>query len=116
MIAQYTAASLVAELRTRAVPASIQSVPTCANTEDHVPMAPIAARRAAFASAAATDVIAIELLLACQALDLRGVAPAPALGAAYSAIRARVPAMVEDRVVADDIAAVRDLVAAGTIS
>jgi histidine ammonia-lyase len=51
MIAQYTAAALVAELRTRAVAASVQSVPTCANTEDHVPMAPIAARGAAFSAA-----------------------------------------------------------------
>jgi histidine ammonia-lyase len=116
MIAQYTAASLVAELRTRAVPASIQSVPTCANTEDHVPMAPIAARRAAFACAAAADVVAIELLLACQALDLRKIAPAPALAPAYRAIRAHVPVMVEDRVLADDIAAVRALVDAGAIA
>ena len=112
MIAQYTAAALVAELRTRAVPASIQSVPTCANTEDHVPMAPIAARRAAFAAATAADVVAIELLLACQAVDLRAIAPAPALRPVYEAVRARVPVMVRDRVVADDIAAIGDAMAA----
>jgi len=107
MIAQYTAASLVAELRMNAIPASIQSVPTCANTEDHVPMAPLAARRAAFAVDTALDVVAIEVLLACQALDIRGIAPAPALRPVYEAVRARVPTMVEDRVMAEDIAAAR---------
>jgi len=107
MIAQYTAAALVAELRMRAVPASIQSVPTCANTEDHVPMAPLAARRAAFAVETAAEVVAIEALLACQALDIRGLTPAPALRSVYEAVRARVPTMVADRVMADDIAAAR---------
>jgi histidine ammonia-lyase len=107
MIAQYTAASLVAELRMRAIPASIQSIPTCANTEDHVPMSPLAARRAAFAVDQALTVVAIEALLAAQALDIRGLAPAPALRPLYQAIRARVPVMVEDRVIGPDIAATR---------
>lgn len=115
MIAQYTAASLVAELRMRSVPASIQSVPTCANTEDHVPMSPLAARRARDTVATLAQVIAVELLLAAQALDLKGTAPAPALQPAHAAIRAKVPAMVEDRVLADDIAAVHALVTAGAL-
>lgn len=115
MIAQYTAASLVAELRMRSVPASIQSIPTCANTEDHVPMSPLAARRARDTVATLAQVIAVELLLAAQALDLKGTAPAPALQPAYAAIRAKVPAMVEDRVLADDIAAVHALVTTGTL-
>ncbi|MCB9959519.1 MAG: aromatic amino acid lyase [Rhodospirillaceae bacterium] len=106
MIAQYTAASLVAELRSQAVPASIQSVPTCANTEDHVPMAPLAARRAAQAVALAREVVAVEALLAAQAMDLRGLTPAPALRPLMAAIRNAVPTMVTDRVMADDIAAV----------
>jgi len=110
MIAQYTAAALVAELRMHAVPAAIQSIPTCANTEDHVPMAPLAARRAAFAVDLAADVVAIELLLATQGIDLRGIRPAPALAPLYEEIRAVVPPMVEDRVVARDIAAVRRIV------
>lgn len=113
MLAQYTAAARVAELRTRAVPASIQSIPTCANTEDHVAMSPIAARRAAFAVDATADVVSIELLLAAQALDLRGVRPAPALEPAYAAIRSRVKTMVDDRVLADDIAVMRELLDAG---
>ena len=116
MIAQYTAASLVAELRMRSVPAAIQSVPTCANTEDHVSMSPLAARRAAFAVDAAAYVTAIELLLAAQAVDLRGLTPAPALRPAYDAIRARVPVMVGDRVVANDIASVRTLLRDGAFA
>lgn len=109
MIAQYTAAALVAELRSRAVATAIQSVPTCANTEDHVPMAPLAARRAAFAVETAGQIVAIELLLACQALDLRGLRPASALRPLYEALRAQVPVMVQDRVVADDIAAAAEV-------
>ena len=111
MIAQYTAAALVAELRTRATAAAIQSVPTCANTEDHVPMAPIAARRARFAVDVAMEVVAIEFLLAAQALDLRGIPPAPALRHFYESIRAQVPTMVQDRVMGEDIAAVRAAIA-----
>lgn len=107
MIAQYTAASLVAELRMRSVPATIQSVPTCANTEDHVPMSPLAAERAAFAVDTAATIVAIEALLAAQAYDLRGLTPAPALRPLYEAIRAHVPAMVEDREMGNDIIAVR---------
>ena len=106
MIAQYTAAALVAELRTRAIPAAIQSIPTCANTEDHVPMSPLAARRAAFAVETAAQIVAIEVLLAAQAVDLRGLTPAPALRPFHGAVRARVPTMREDRILGDDIAAV----------
>jgi len=107
MIAQYTAASLVAELRMRSVPATIQSVPTCANTEDHVPMSPLAAERAAFAVDTAETIVAIEALLAAQAYDLRGLTPAPGLRPLYDAIRAVVPSMIEDREMGNDIAAVR---------
>lgn len=116
MIAQYTAASLVAELRMRSVPASIQSVPTCANTEDHVPMAPLAATRAAFAVETARQIIAIEALLAAQAIDLRGLTPAPALRPLYAAIRAAVPTMRQDRLMADDIASVDRALGAGGIA
>lgn len=116
MIAQYTAAALVAELRTRSVPGTIQSIPTCANTEDHVPMAPLAASRADFSVQTARQVVAIELLLGAQAIDLRGIRPAPALRGAYESIRRRVPVMVNDRIVGDDIAAVCELLSAGHIS
>jgi histidine ammonia-lyase len=101
-------------MRMAAVPASIQSIPTCANTEDHVPMAPLAAQRAARLVDDALTVVAIEALLAAQGTDLRGIAPAPGLRPLHAAIRARVPVMVEDRVIADDIAAVRDTL--GTVA
>lgn len=115
MIAQYTAASLVAELRMRSVPASLQSVPTCANTEDHVPMSPLAAERAAFAVDTAEIIVAIEALLAAQAYDLRGLTPAPALRPFYDAIRTCVPTMIEDREMSEDIAAVRAALAGMTV-
>jgi histidine ammonia-lyase len=116
MIAQHTAAALVAELRTRAVPASIQSIPSGSGTWDHVAMAPIAARRAAFAADSVADVIAIELLLAAQAIDLRGIAPAPALRQPFEAIRTHVPVLVEDRVISDEIAKVRGLLDGGVFT
>ncbi|MBB3066139.1 HAL/PAL/TAL family ammonia-lyase [Limibacillus halophilus] len=107
MIAQYTAASLIAEMRMRAVPAAIQTIPTCANTEDHVPMAPLAARRVAFVVSTAFDVVAIEALLAAQACDIRGLKPAPLLQPLYQAVRDVVPTMLRDRLMAEDITAVR---------
>ncbi len=107
MIAQYTAAAVVAELRMRAIPAAIQSIPTSANTEDHVPMAPLAARRAAFSVDNAWTVIAIEALLAAQGLALRGLDPAPALAPLHEAIREAVPTMIDDRVISEDISALR---------
>jgi len=112
MLAHYTAASLVAELRMRSVPASIQSIPVCANTEDHVPLSPLAADRAWFTVDTGWSVVAIELLLAAQALDLRGTAPAPALRPLYEALRAKVPVMVRDRVMSEDIAAAEAVVRA----
>jgi len=116
MIPQYTAASLIAELRKRAVPASIQSIPVGLDTEDHVPMAPIAARHLAWVVDTVETVIAIELLLACQGLDLRDGRPGPRVHALHEAVRDRVPAMVEDRVLADDIAALKELVRRGDIA
>lgn len=116
MIAQYTAASLVAELRCRAVAASIQSVPTCANTEDHVPMAPIAARHARWVVDTAARVVAIEFLLAAQALDLRGLEPGRGVALCHRRIRAHIPVMVADRVLSEDIARASQLVLAGELS
>lgn len=107
MIAQYTAAALIAEMRMMAVPASIQSVPTCANTEDHVPMAPLAAQRARDLCGRALDVISVEALLAAQALDIRGQRPAPALTPLYETIRSAAPMMVEDRPMGEDLEAVQ---------
>ncbi|MGH7904264.1 MAG: HAL/PAL/TAL family ammonia-lyase, partial [Candidatus Dormibacteraceae bacterium] len=116
MIAHYTAAAIVAELRTTLVPAAIQSVPTCANSEDHVPMSPISARHAAAAVGMAETVVAIELLLAAQALDLRGGRPGARTAAAQVVIRSAVPHLDADRVVAADIEAVTSMVRSGDLT
>ncbi|MEM8852839.1 MAG: aromatic amino acid lyase, partial [Pseudomonadota bacterium] len=79
--------------------------------EDHVPMAPLAAQRAARLVEDAMTVVAIEALLAAQAVDLRGLTPAPALRPLYDAVRQGVPMMVEDRVLGEDIATVRNAIA-----
>ena len=115
MIPQYTAASLIAELRKNAAPASIQSVPVGLDTEDHVPMAPVAARHLAWAVDTVETIVAIELLLACQGLDLRERKPGPRVHALHEAVRNRVPVMIDDRVIAGDIAAVKQLVHRGEI-
>jgi len=70
MIAQYTAAALVSENKVLAHPASVDSIPTSANKEDHVSMGTIAARKCRSVVANAEHVLAIELLCGCQALDL----------------------------------------------
>jgi histidine ammonia-lyase len=115
MIAQYTAASLVAELRTRSVPASIQSIPTCAGTEDHVSMSALAARRAAWCVETTAQVVAIELLTATQALDLAAARLPPALEPVYRSVRNAVPVMIEDRPLGEDIDAIAALVRSGQI-
>jgi histidine ammonia-lyase len=104
MIAQYTAAALVAEMRARGGAAGVQSIPTCAGVEDHVSMCSIAARHAAWVVERAETVVAIELLCAGQAAALAGrPLPAP-LAPLVHALRARVPVQVEDRFLAGDIA------------
>jgi histidine ammonia-lyase len=116
MIAQYTAAALVSENKVLAHPASVDSIPTSANKEDHVSMGTIAARKCRDIVANAENVIAIELLCAAQALDLfTNLKPGRGTLAAYKAIRDHVSHMEEDRVLADDIAAVRRLMKNGTI-
>jgi histidine ammonia-lyase len=80
MIAQYTASSIASENKSLAHPASIDSIPTCENQEDHVSMAPIAARKSRQILENVCKIVAIELLFAAQAIDLRlreiGITPA----------------------------------------
>jgi len=113
MIAEYTAAALVAELRVRCAPAGVQSIPVCAGREDHASMSALAARNAAFAVEAAQTVVAIELHAACQAVDLAGLSLPPRLASVHATVRAVVPTLIEDRLLADDLEAVRRIVAAG---
>jgi histidine ammonia-lyase len=116
MIAQYTAAALVSENKVLAHPASVDSIPTSANKEDHVSMGTIAARKCRDILANAENVVAIELLCAAQALDLfTNLKPGKGTMAAYTAIRKHIPPLVEDRILANDIAVMRALIHSGAI-
>ncbi len=109
MIAQYTQAALVSELKRLAVPASVDSIPSSAMQEDHVSMGWSAARKLRRAVDALGRVLAVELLTAARALDLRApLEPGPATGAVVRALRAEVPGPGPDRHLSPEIeAAVR---------
>jgi histidine ammonia-lyase len=114
MIAQVTAAALVAENKQLAHPASIDSIPTSANQEDHVSMATHGARRLGLMAGNAAAVIAIELLAAAQGVGFHApLETSEPLREALSRIRAVAAPWDEDRYFAPDIAAVRGLVEAG---
>jgi histidine ammonia-lyase len=117
MIAQYTAAGIVSELKRLAVPASVDSIPSSAMQEDHVSMGWSAARKLRKSVDGLTRVLAIELLTAARALDLRApLVPAGGTGAALKAIRAAgVQGPGPDRHLAPEIEVVVQLIAAGTI-
>ncbi len=119
MMAQYTAAALVSDNKTLAHPDSVDSIPSCANQEDHVSMGANAGRHAREILDNVRHVLAIELLTACQAVDLRPDGPAR-LGAgtaqAYAAVRRRVPMIVHDRATAADIETLAALIGAGTLT
>jgi histidine ammonia-lyase len=116
MIAQYTAAALVSENKVLSHPACVDSIPTSANKEDHVSMGTISARKLRTVISHAETVIAIELLCACQAMDLltRGE-PGRGTGAAYRACRERVPLLEHDRVLSHDIETMLELIRSGEI-
>jgi len=117
MIAQYTAAALVAECRRLAVPASVDNVPTSAMQEDHVSMGWSAARKLRTALGHLGRVLAIELVTAARGLDLRApLSPAPGTGAVRDALRSGgVEGPGPDRPVAPELEAAAGLVADGTI-
>ena len=109
MIAQYTAAALVSENKTLATPASVDSIPSSANQEDHVSMGTIAARKAMKIVENTRNVLAIELLCATQAIDLRVQSkrnfPKLARGtkAVYDLVHEKVMHIQRDRVLSNDI-------------
>ncbi len=117
MIPQVTAAALVAENRQRAHPASVDSIPTSANQEDHVSMACHGARRLLPMAANLDAVVGIELLAAAQGCDFRAPLRSSApLERARALLRTRVPMLEEDRFFAPDIAAATDLVRTGALA
>ena len=120
MIAQYTQAGIVSELKRLAVPASVDSIPSSAMQEDHVSMGWAAGLKLRRSVDGLTRVLAIELLTSARALDMRdgGVATsrsAPASAAVRAAIRTVVPGPGPDRYLAPEIEAVRLLVEQGTL-
>jgi histidine ammonia-lyase len=114
MIAQYTAAALVNELQTLTHPASVDTIPTSANQEDHVSMGATGALHLLEVFDRAETVLAIEALCAAQGIDFRApLRPGASVAAAHAAIRSRVPHLAADRPPAPDIAAVRVLLREG---
>ncbi|MFJ8490551.1 histidine ammonia-lyase [Streptomyces sp. NPDC094038] len=117
MIAQYTQAALVSELKRLAVPASADSIPSSAMQEDHVSMGWSAARKLRTAVGNLTRIIAVELYAATRAVELReGLAPAPASRAVIDAVRsAGVRGPGPDRFLAPDLAAAEEFVRGGGV-
>jgi histidine ammonia-lyase len=116
MIAQYTAAALVSENKVLSHPASVDSIPTSANKEDHVSMGTISARKCRTVIANAENVVAIELLCACQAVDLLTKGrPGRGTEAAYKACRGKIPVLDHDRELSRDIDAMLALLRSGEI-
>ena len=115
MIAQVTAAALASENKSLAHPASVDSLPTSANQEDHVSMATFAARRLMPMAANTARIVAIELLAAAQGVDMRRplATSRAARRARMALIRADVPFWDRDRAFAPDLAAIRKRVERG---
>lgn len=116
MIAQVTAVDLLAEMRILAHPASVDSVPTSANQEDHVSMGMAAARKARRSVECLQYVIAVELLCAARALEhRRPLRSGAGVEAVYERLRERVPSRPGDRPLSGEIEAVKELVASGLL-
>jgi histidine ammonia-lyase len=116
MIPQVTAAALVSENKQRAAPASIDSIPTSANQEDHVSMAAHAARRLLPMAENLTQILGIELLAACQGCDFHApLQSSAAIERVRTLLRARVPHLDEDRHMAPDMGRAADLVRSGAV-
>jgi histidine ammonia-lyase len=116
MLAQVTAAAVASEMKSLAHPAGVDTIPTSANKEDHVSMSMTAALKAATSVARARDVVAIEILCACQAIDLLApLTTSPALAIVHRLVRSRVPMLDDDRAPAPDIVAITELIATNAL-
>jgi histidine ammonia-lyase len=117
MIPQVTAAALVSENKQRAYPASVDSIPTSANQEDHVSMATHGARRLLPMAENAAQVIGIELLAAAQGCDFHApMKSSDPLERARAALRERVPHLDDDRHMAPDMEQAADLIRSGVLA
>ncbi len=115
MMAQTTAAALVSENKTLAHPASVDSIPTSANQEDHVSMGLWAARKCRRILDNVRNVVAIEFLTASQALDFQKLKPGRGVAAAHKQVRAKIPHLAKDRYLARDIETANEMLFNGTI-
>jgi histidine ammonia-lyase len=116
MIPQVTAAALVSENKSLAHPASVDSIPTSAGQEDHVSMAPIAARKAGRIARNAAGVVAVELIAAAQGVDFHApLKTSPKLQKVHALVRQVTPHFSADRYWADDMATLQAAVLAGGI-
>jgi histidine ammonia-lyase len=116
MIPQVTAAALVSENKQRAYPASVDSIPTSANQEDHVSMAAHGSRRLLEMTANATAVIGVELLAGAQGCDFHApLLSSAALERVRACLRAEVPMLVDDRHFSPDMEASNALVRSGAV-
>jgi histidine ammonia-lyase len=116
MLAHYAQAAMVSENRRLAVPASVDSLPTSAMQEDHVSMGWGAARKLRVSVANLSRILAVELVCAARALDLRApLRPAPGTAAALAAVRSQIPGLGPDRHLAPELAAAQALVQSGKL-
>ncbi|MEN8144651.1 MAG: histidine ammonia-lyase [Gemmatimonadota bacterium] len=118
MVAQYTAAALVSDNKTLAHPDSVDSIPSSANQEDHVSMGANGARHALEILDNVRSVLAIELLCAAQAIDLREGGPgrlSPVTAAVHASIREAIPFLKHDRPLTPDIEAAAELIRSGDL-
>ena len=117
MIAEVTSAALMSENKQMAYPASVDSTPTSANQEDHVSMACHGARRLLQMTENLFSILGIEALTAAQGVEFRGpLSTSPELAKTIAVIRAAVPALEEDRYMADDLAVAGALIASGALT
>jgi histidine ammonia-lyase len=117
MIAQVTAVDLLSEMRVLAHPASVDSVPTSANQEDHISMGLASARKATRSVECLEYVLAVELLAGAQALEyLKPLKPGSGVAEAYARVRRVVPPLDGDRPFSNDIEAIRDLIRSGDLA
>jgi histidine ammonia-lyase len=116
MIPQVTAAALVSENRSLAFPASVDSIPTSAGQEDHVSMAPIAARKAGQIARNTAGIVAVELIAGAQGIDYHAPLKTSArLQALHATLRELSPHLVSDRYWADEMSALQAAVLEGSI-
>ena len=115
MIAQLTAAALISENKILAHPASVDSIPTSANQEDHVSMGTIGAVKARTIIDNTAYVLAIELMAACQALDTRDLKSSEALEDVKTEIRKYVAFLERDRIINDDFRKIKDIIETDTL-